>query len=234
MTDATPRWRQIADALSTHIATLPPGTRLPTEAALSATHSANRHTVRRAIDSLTRAGLVRTEQGRGSFVADDVLDYAVAPRTRFSEWVRRHNREPAGQIIQLRQIPAPATIAADLGLASGATVVLLERVGLADRVPISLTRHYFDAARFPALLDALREQTTITAALAAAGVDDYRRLRTRVTARLPTAAEATLLATARARPVLVCANVNVDASGRAIESAVALYPSSRVHVVFEP
>ena len=234
MTGASPRWQQIADALRTHAATLPPGTRLPTEAALSATHGANRHTVRRAIDSLTRAGLVRTEQGRGSFVADDVLDYAVVPRTRFSEWVRRQNREPAGQIVQLRHVPAPPAIAADLDVAPGAPVVLLERVGQADRVPISLTRHYFDGERLPGLFEALQEETTITAALAAVGVNDYRRLRTRVGARLPTATEAILLASARTRPVLVCANVNVDAGGRVIESAVALYPSSRVHLVFEP
>ena len=234
MTDAIPRWRQIADAMRAHVATQPPGSRLPTEAALSATHGANRHTVRRAIDSLTRAGLVRTEQGRGSFVAEDVLDYAVAPRTRFSEWVRRHNREPAGQILQLRHIPASAPIAAELGLPTGAKVVLLERLGLADRVPISLTRHYFDGEFFPTLMDELQVQPTITAALAAVGVDDYRRLRTRVTARLPTPTEATLLATPRNRPVLVCANVNVDASGHVIEAAVALHPSSRVHVLFEP
>ncbi len=234
MTVATPRWQQIATALRTHAATLPPGTRLPTEAALAIAHGANRHTIRRAIDSLTRAGLVRTEQGRGSFVADDVLDYPVAPRTRFSEWVGRQNREPAGQVVQLRSVPAPAPVAADLGVTPGASVVLLERLGLADRIPISLTRHYFDGERFPGLLEGLRAETTITAALTAAGVDDYRRLRTRVTARLPTATEASLLATARTRPVLVCANVNVDAAGQIIESAVALYPSSRVQVLFEP
>ena len=36
-------------------------------------------------------GLVRVEQGRGSFVADEVIDYPVTGRTRFNEWIRKQN-----------------------------------------------------------------------------------------------------------------------------------------------
>ena len=76
-----------------------PAARLPTEAQLSARFGVNRHTVRRALEELSRNGLVRIEQGRGSFVAEDVLDYTVGPRTRFSEWIRRHNKEPSGRVL---------------------------------------------------------------------------------------------------------------------------------------
>ncbi|MBN8910269.1 MAG: GntR family transcriptional regulator, partial [Rhodospirillales bacterium] len=74
-------WRQIAGRLQQDIAGggLPPGARLPTEAELSQQFGVNRHTVRRALEELSRAGLVRVEQGRGSFVAEDVLDYTVEP-----------------------------------------------------------------------------------------------------------------------------------------------------------
>ena len=83
-----PLWRRIAGTLGEEIADgrLPPGAQMPTEMALAARFAVNRHTVRRAIDELSRAGLVTTEQGRGSFVSEDVLDYVVGPRTRFSEW----------------------------------------------------------------------------------------------------------------------------------------------------
>ncbi len=74
---------------------------MPTEAELSGLFQVNRHTVRRALEELSRDGLVRIEQGRGSFVAEDVLDYAVEARTRFSEWIRKHNKEPSGQVLQL-------------------------------------------------------------------------------------------------------------------------------------
>src|SRR3954462_1711093 len=78
-------WRQIAGSLETEIAGggLSPGARLPTEAGLTAPYGVNSHTVRRAMQELENRGLVRIEQGRGSFVAEDVLDYPVGPRTRF-------------------------------------------------------------------------------------------------------------------------------------------------------
>src|SRR5262245_43741251 len=98
-------WRQIATRLQKDIGAgvYPPGGRLPTEAELSQQFRVNRHTVRRALDELSRGGLVRVEQGRGSFVAEDVLAYAVEPRTRFSAWIRRHNMEPSGRVLQLRE-----------------------------------------------------------------------------------------------------------------------------------
>src|ERR1700749_4557821 len=94
--DGVALWRHIATRLQHDIDTgvYPAGGRLPTEAELSQQFRVNRHTVRRALEELSRGGLVRVEQGRGSFVAADVLEYAVEPRTRFSEWIRRPNKEP--------------------------------------------------------------------------------------------------------------------------------------------
>ena len=116
-----------------------PGGRLPTEAELSRRFAVNRHTVRaRAGGIVARAGLVRIEQGRGTFVAEDVLEYTVEPRTRFTEWIRKHNMEPSGKTLQLREIAADSHIANGLGLRTGARVILLERLGLADDRPVSL------------------------------------------------------------------------------------------------
>ena len=229
-------WRQIAGRLHQEITdgTLLPGSRLPTEAELSASFAVNRHTVRRALEELSRAGLVRVEQGRGSFVAEDVLDYTVEPRTRFTEWVRKHNKEPSGRILQLREIAADAQVAAGLGVRAGAKVVLLERLGFADERPVSLGRHYFSAVRLRGLLEALRGTSRVTEALQEVGVTDYLRQVTRVTARLPTQTEADLLQMARNRPVLVTENVNVDRTGAIIEFGIGLYPTPRVQIVFEP
>ncbi len=229
-------WRQIVDTLQTEIASgaLPPGGQLPTEARLSQRFGVNRHTARRALEELSRSGLVRIEQGRGSFVAEDVLDYVVGPRTRFSEWIRRHNREPSGRVVALQEVPATPAVAAALGLAEGDPVVQFERVGLADGRPISLGSHHFPPLRLPGILEALRQAPGITAALAQVGVPDYLRQSTRVSARLPTATEATLLAMARGLPLLVCENVNVDRAGVVVEFTIARYPTPRVQIVFEP
>jgi GntR family phosphonate transport system transcriptional regulator len=233
--DGVALWRQIASALQREIASgaHQPGGRLPTEAELSARFGVNRHTVRRALEELSRDGLVRVEQGRGSFVAEDVLDYTVEARTRFSEWIRKHNKEPSGLIRQLREVPAEPRVAAALGVRGGTKVVMLERLGLADDRPVSLTRHYF-APRLIGMLQALQANPRITDALRAVGVEDYLRLQTRVTARLPTQTEADLLRMARSRPLLVGENINVDRDGAIIEFAVGCYPTPRVQIVFEP
>ncbi|HJS87691.1 MAG TPA: phosphonate metabolism transcriptional regulator PhnF [Acetobacteraceae bacterium] len=225
-------WRQIASRLRAEIGgAFPPGARLPSEAVLARQFGVNRHTLRRALDELSRGGLVRVEHGRGAFVPEDVMEYAVEPRTRFSEWVRRHNKEPSGQVLRLVEEPAGAAAAA-LGIGEGTDIVVLERLGLADGCPVSLGTHHFPP-RLRGLREALREGG-ITAALRAVGVDDYRRQVTRVTARMPTAAEADLLRTPRSRPLLVTENVNVDRHGTVVEFGVTRYPTPRVQIVFEP
>ncbi len=231
-----PLWRQIARTLSREIEVerLAPGARLPTEVQLAGRFGVNRHTVRRAMELLVRNGLVRVEQGRGAFVADDVLDYEISTRTRFSEWIRRQNRNPEGQVLRVRELACNAAVAAGLGIAAGAPVALLERLGLADGLPVSLTDHYFPATRLPGIATALRDAPSITEALFRVGVADYVRQSTRVAARMPTASEADLLQVSRARPLLVCENTNVDRTGRIIEFGLTRHPSSRVQIVFEP
>ena len=205
--DGVALWRQIAGTLAREIAggAPGPGLRLPTEAQLAQRFGVNRHTLRRAMEELARDGLIRIEHGRGAFVAEDVLDYTVGPRTRFSETVRRHNMEPSGRVLRLEErtlgrTPAERQVAGALGLRPGARVVELERIGLADERPVSLANHYFPASRLPGLAEALRAAPGITQALQRAGVADYLRQSTRVSARLPTAAEAALLRTARIPP----------------------------------
>ncbi len=229
-------WRRIAGTLADEIraGTFNPDGRLPTEAALAARFVVNRHTVRRALDELSRAGLLRTEKGRGSFVVDEVIDYRVAPRTRFSEWVRRQNREPSGRVLDLRITAADASIAEGLDIGEGAPVIMLHRLGFADDRPIGIAWHWFSAERFPGLRDLLARHDSVSAALAEAGLADYRRKVTRVSARLSSEEEARLLRVPRGQPLLLTENVNVDDDDRAVEFGVGLYPTPRVQIVFEP
>jgi GntR family transcriptional regulator, phosphonate transport system regulatory protein len=227
-------WRQIASRMEAEITGLAPGHRLPTEAELSARFTVNRHTVRRAIEDLERRGLIRVEQGRGSFVAEETLDYRLTTRTRFSETIARERREPSGRVLRLARIPAGEEAAAALGLRRGASLWLLERLGLADGRPVSLGAHHFPAARLPqfgALLEA--NGGSISQALAGCGVADYTRKSTRISARLPTAEEAELLDQPRGRPVLTAEVVNIDAAGVPVEYGVGRYPCPRVHLLVE-
>ena len=163
-------WKQIAETLEKDISAggFKPGEKMPTEAILSERFRVNRHTVRRAIGDLTARGLVRVEQGRGTFVAEDVVEFVVGERTRFTE---------------LLVLPADETVADNLKIRRGTKVIMIERLGEADGRPISVGCHYFPAKRFPRLIEYLKDENSITRALARSGVPDYVRLSTRVRAR---------------------------------------------------
>lgn len=227
-------WRQIAAALEAGIAQqAKPGARLPTEAALVARFGVNRHTVRRALEELESRGLIRVEQGRGAFVAEDVLDYPLGPRTRFSENIRRQKREPRGRILRIAEIAADALIADALGLRRGRPVLAVQRLALANDRPLVIGLHHFPLPRFAGLARSLATQSSITAALAAAGVPDYERAFTRITARLPTPEEAALLQQARSRPVLVSEALNRDPRGNPVDFTLGTYAAGRVQILVE-
>ncbi|MFZ2099583.1 MAG: GntR family transcriptional regulator, partial [Oricola sp.] len=63
-------WRQIADLIRSDIAAgvAAESGRLPPEMELAKRYGVNRHTVRAAIAALEQEGVLRSEQGRGTFV----------------------------------------------------------------------------------------------------------------------------------------------------------------------
>lgn len=228
-------WQQIAGRVRNDIATgrFGPGVRLPTEADLATEFGVNRHTVRRAISALTDEGLLRVEQGRGSFVTEDVLDYRVGKRTRFTEIVAEQRRAPGGKLVRAAEVAADGQVAKALGIRRGAPVILIERVSEVDGRPIGVSAHYFPKKRFPELIERYRETGSITKSLNALGVLDYVRASTHVTVRLPTADEARRLGQAASKPVLVTESLNVDSDGQVVEFGRARFAGDRVRLVLQ-
>jgi len=229
-------WRQVQIDLERQITdgTLQPGDQLPTEARLSAQFGVNRHTVRRALAGMEDRGLIRVEQGRGTFVQEPVLEYRVSLRTRFTDNIMREKRVPTRTLVEAGITPASAQSAAALDLAPGTPLLRVVMSGESDGRRISHSEHLFPADRFPNLEEAVRETGSITQALRRAGVDDYRRKWTRISARIPSGREAEALQQPRTRPVLVTESLNVDPDGRPLEHGTTLFNSDWVEVVFEP
>jgi GntR family transcriptional regulator, phosphonate transport system regulatory protein len=228
-------WRQIAETLSDDLSVgaLKPGDRLPTELDLAARFAVNRHTVRRAVAALADRGFVRVEQGRGTFVAEHMIDYALGRRTRFSENVAAQGREPGGRMLGHRVTAASASVAADLDIAPGSAVLCLETLRAADGVPLSLATHFFPEARFHGLADIYAAAGSITAALGQFGIADYVRRVTRLSARLPTDEEARHLAQPATRPILQSEAIDADLDGRPIQSTLTRFAGDRVQVTVE-
>jgi len=228
-------WKFIADSLAEEIrgGIFDPGAQLPTEAQLAQRFGVNRHTVRRAVASLQDLGMVRIEQGRGTFVQEDVVDYPLTQRTRFSEIVRRQARTPSGTLLRSATIPADKLIAENLSIEVGAPVALIETVGMVDGQPISLVAHHFPLTRFPNLFEIYEIERKVTPMFEKLGVGNYTRKTTRVTARLPDGYEMRHLRLARTMPVICLEAVNVDENLQPVEFGLTRFSSGRVQIVID-
>src|SRR5215510_9537366 len=144
-------WRRIADELEQSIAggRFEPGSRLPGEIDLAATFGVNRHTVRRAIAALAERGLVRAERGSGTYVEPPRIAYPIRARTRFSEIVGAAGRAVTGRLMASAVEPAEGEIARRLKVRPGTSVVRLELLRHADRIPLCAATSWLPAERFP-------------------------------------------------------------------------------------
>ena len=228
-------WRQIAETLAGDIAggAFGPGEKMPTEAALAQRFAVNRHTVRRAIADLVDRGMVRVEQGRGTFVAEDVVEYAVGDRPRFAEIISSQRRAPGGRLLRAQRLPADEQVAAALRIKRGTPVHMIERLGEVDDRPISISSHYFPAKRFPGLIHYYQEEQSITRSLARCGLSDYLRLTTRVRARRASAEELRTLQLTPNTPVLETEAINTDTDGKRIEFGISRFAANRIELIFD-
>ena len=228
-------WRQIERRLREEIdaGALSPGEKLPTEQMLARRFGVNRHTVRRALGVLVGEGVVRVEQGRGAFLQEEIVEYALGLRTRFSENIRRQEREPGGRLIDAVELPAEAAAARALELPLGTPLLALATLREADGLPISYARHFVPLTRFPRLAEAYLELGSMTGAFARCGVSDYTRKWTRLVARLPSGEEARHLRQPATTPVLQSEAVNIDDKGRPIEFGIAAFAGRRVQILVE-
>jgi GntR family phosphonate transport system transcriptional regulator len=225
-------WSAIERTLADDIATgrFRPGERLPPEQALALRFGVNRHTVRQALGSLATRGLVRTAHGRGSYVAEWAIDYVLGRRTRFSENLAAVGLRAQHRVLEAREITAAPRIARALAVAEQAPLTLLTTAGEAEGRTVSVCEHYFPP-RFAGIAAAVAREGSISRALAAFGVDDYTRLRSEITARLPDARTAQWLGQPQTRPVLCVEGINADAAGQPVEFGRTCFGGDRVQLI---
>lgn len=231
-----PIWSAIAAALRAEIAegARPPGDRLPTEAQLSARFGVNRHTVRRALAALSDEGLVHSRRGAGAFVTARPTDYPIGRRVRFHSSMAAAGRLPERRISSVETRTARPAETAALGLVDGAKVLVAEGISLADDRPIALFVSAFPAGSLPGLGEVLARTGSVTKALTAAGVPDYLRVSTRLTARLADAAQAALLEIAPGTALIRTESVNATPNGMAVEYGLTHFVGDRVTLTLEP
>jgi GntR family transcriptional regulator, phosphonate transport system regulatory protein len=229
-------WSAIAGTLTSEISDghYRPGDKLPTEAALSARFGVNRHTVRHALATLAKSGMVHSRRGAGVFVTARPTEYRLGRRVRFHQNVLAAGQTPSRRITRLESRLADPEELQALQLQPEHKVLVVEGVSLADDLPIAAFRSVFPAGRFPGLAAALTESGSITAALSACGLNDYTRAETRLTAELADPVLALSLRVRPGAPVLRSVALNIDANGRPVEHGVTWFAGERVALTVAP
>jgi GntR family phosphonate transport system transcriptional regulator len=228
-------WRQVADAVEADIASgrLKPGDKIAAEAQLAIRFGVNRHTVRRGLAALAERGLVRATQGSGTFVEARPMAYPIGLKTRFSEVMAKAGKEARGELISAEHVPADAALAEALCLQPGAPALVMHTINRADGVPLSLARTALPLPRFLGLDQVFAAKGSLTKAYKKFGLDDYKRLSTRITARPADAEEARALDIAPGRTLLIINSINVDPEGIRIQSTQSRFVADRVELIVE-
>lgn len=146
---------QIEEQLAERIASgeLHTGERLPPERDLARDLNVSRMTVRQALSSLASRGLLERGVGRGTFVASRKVDHDLTRVAGFSEQLARQGLKPGAKIMDVSETPANWRISAALEIAATAPVVRIQRLRLADGVPMALEDSWFPGDRFPGFVD---------------------------------------------------------------------------------
>lgn len=139
-----PKYLRIRDALAADIAQggYKSGELLPSEAELMRMWGVSRTTARGAIRTLVNERLAYTIQGVGTYTAENPVTSALPGTAGFSEFVRDQWRKPSSRIVAFEYLKADTDVAYRLELAPRGQVLHLERVLLADDVPVSLSDTY--------------------------------------------------------------------------------------------
>ncbi|MEM0950143.1 MAG: phosphonate metabolism transcriptional regulator PhnF [Pseudomonadota bacterium] len=225
------RWRDIREAIEQDImdGVLETGSKLPTEPELVAQYGVGRHSVRRAVTELAKAGHLSVEQGRGTFVqARPLLKYTIGQRTRMRQTMGAQGVDVASSSLGVERLAATARIAVALQVALGTEVIATSRLSLADGVPVSFGTLYHDAARFPHFPERRQAMGSVSAVYASYGIEDYLRASTQVHARPARVEEAKRLRQHPEMPVMVVRAVDAALDGTPIAYSQVIWSAARV------
>lgn len=226
-----PKYAQVVAEIKRRIerGDYPPGTLLPSEHQLVEEFGVSRPTIVKSLATLRQDGWIDTQQGKGSFVRGRPA-LADAERTRPADDVLGlPETELSGDLLQAGVKVAPLHVTTLLGLGQGAKAFLRQRLLSHDGDPVELVSAWLpldlaqgtDLASPELLTESLRHH------LRARKKIRFDHAVERITARHPTAEEASLLGVSADAPVLGVLVTVYDATRTPIQVVDLVLPGER-------
>lgn len=209
---------------------LTPGSLLGNEIELAGRLGLSRPTVRQAIQSLVDKGLLVRRRGVGTQVVHSQVKRPLELSSLYDD-LEAAGQRPETRVLRNDLEPAPAEVAAALGVAEGEEVHVIERLRLAHGEPMAHLRNHLPVGLLA--LDAGQlEATGLYRLMRAAGIT-LHSARQSVGARAADAAEGERLGEAEGAPLLTMVRTTFDDTGRAVEYGSHTYRASRYSFEFQ-
>ncbi|MFT7371427.1 MAG: GntR family phosphonate transport system transcriptional regulator [Oleiphilaceae bacterium] len=230
-----PIYRQIRDVLVNEIAALyKPGDNLPSENDLAERFGVNRHTLRRAVDELVSDGLVERYRGKGVFILEPTINYAIGKKTRFTETLGSQGHETASRVLRKLLIPARSAVAAQLQITEGEPVLFIETLREVAGKPFCIISHFIPRAICPAILDSYEYGSLHNFIKLHCNID-LRRSESLISAVLTDADDASLLNMPKQAPILRVKSINLNInSDKPVEYSVTRFRGDATQLSFQP
>ncbi len=224
-----PLYYQLAESLRSKILAgeYAVGDQLPSERELMSLHDISRNTVRDAIDVLVQDGLVVRDHGRGTFVAQPQLKLGLTRLTSFSEDMRERNLKPSSILIKSEVFVPSQDVARKLQLNDGENVFHVERLRLADEIPMAINISYFSLRICPQLATEVIGEGSIYGLLENKYQVKISHAEQTVRARIANQYQADLLKISRGDPLLVIEGVAFNTDNQPIEFMTQFYRADR-------
>src|SRR5580765_5483091 len=126
------------------------GEAIPSERQLSADFGVSRLTVRAALDDLVHEGHLVRRHGSGTFVSEPKIAQELT-MTSFTDDMRSRGLSPASETLDLRTVPAGARLGRLLHVSPSESVLVADRLRLADGESMAIESVHIRASHVPGL-----------------------------------------------------------------------------------
>jgi GntR family transcriptional regulator len=228
-----PLYYQLKEVLKQQIRAghLAPHTAIPSEPELVTQYHVSRATVRQALTELVHEGLLYRQHGRGTFVCEPRIQQKISELTSFTEELRRRGKRPGGLLLVSELVRGSHTVRDRLRLNDEEQVVRLERLRLADNIPIALEIDYLPHPRAANIYQRAKEtaEGSLYSLMTSEGMHPYITEQT-LKGDSPQPREAELLRMTPYEPGLRLVCTTFDETGAPIEYTEAFYSGTHYDV----
>jgi GntR family transcriptional regulator len=207
--------------------------KLPSEDEIAEQYGISKATVRQAIGELAIEGLIRREQGRGTYVSEQKIEQGPRALTGFTEEMRKRGLCSTSKVLKQRVIKASSDVAERLGINEGEQVFELTRLRLADGEPMGLQTALIPLALAPGLSEEHFESASLYEILETKYGLVASRAQETHTAILLESREAKLLKAKLGAPALAAERVTYLADRRPFEMVHSVMRGDRYKIILD-